>query len=138
MKTEKLSQQVLLEVLTREIETLQKASKEVNRAYPLVKAELDRLERQHIIAQVNTQPLEVFHDKLNRQLSQGVVIPKWVMRSLIGIIAWALLMTGLSVWFYRSSNDYQEQAQYWYEKSQVLDKQLAQPTPDVPKGKEKR
>ncbi len=138
MKTEKLSQQVLLELLIREIETLQKASKEVSRAYPLVKDQLDRLEKRPLVAQVDTQPLEAFHHKLNNQLSRGILMPKWMMGSLIGIVAWAFLMTGLSVSFYLSKVDYEERAQYWAQKANDLEQQLAQPEPDLSKGKQKR
>ncbi|MDO1451520.1 hypothetical protein Q0590_34930 [Rhodocytophaga aerolata] len=137
MKTEKLSQQVLLELLTREIETLQKASKVVNQVVPLVKDQIDRLEKRPLVAQVDTAPLEAFHHRVNTQLSRGILMPRWMMGSLIGIVAWALLMTALSVLFYVSKADYKQRAEYWAQKAYDLEQELAQPKPDLSKGKKK-
>jgi FtsZ-binding cell division protein ZapB len=127
-----LSQQVVLEVLLREVESLKEANKELQRSYALAKEQSDRLEKTRLVAQVNTQPLQAFTEqleaklkraeslvkvdtapldafqkKLDQRLGKATMLPNWLLYCLVGLLCWSLLATALGVNFYRSADTYE-------------------------------
>jgi len=85
MKNEKLSQQVLMEVLTAEIETLKFASKKINEVAPAVSRKLDEVKELRLTASLDSheindikRTLSNFSDKLDKKLSKGKILPNWV------------------------------------------------------------
>ena len=148
---ENLGQKVLAEVLIREVEALQKANKEIQSAFPLVKSQLEDLKKTRLVAQVNTQPLtefnaqlearlkrveslvkvdtsglESFQKQLDSRLKAGIVLPKWLLYSVIGLAFWALLATVLAVHYHGTSAEYESTQLQYYNQARNLQLELEQ------------
>jgi len=148
---ENLAQKVLVEVLIREVEALQKANKELQSAFPLIKGQIQELKNMPLIAQVNTQPLntfnaqlearlkqveslvkvdtsslESFQNRLDRRLQTGLVLPKWLLYSTIGLVFWALLATTFAVRYHGTSNRYESAQLQYYNQARNLQIELQQ------------
>lgn len=90
MTKDKLSQQILLEVLTREIETMKAATKLINEVAPAVKRKLDEVVDLELEASINPNQINQMEAIFKRYLSQlseklpeRILFPKWLLISII-------------------------------------------------------
>jgi len=124
-KTEKLSQQKLLEVLTAEIEDLKKATKDINQVAPVVHKQLEELKKTTVRVQVDTSPLERFSNHLEQRLKSAIVIPQWTLYVWGFLLLWSILSSILA---YTAMNKAQENAtasEEWMKRAQMFEEKLA-------------
>lgn len=125
MKQPQLSQTMLLEVLTKQIESLKNSSKLIQDVYPKVAqqlAQLDELTKSRKIP-VDLKPLQEEHHRLKQTLNanrNNMTLPKWGWIGILGIIAVMLIAVSTSVWFYRDRESFQNEAAYWKQQHQQL------------------
>lgn len=68
------------------------------------------------VIQVDTKPLDELDQKLlyhTERMKRGLNLPRWLVYAVIGMGIWATLATGLGVWFYRNSDEKEEEARYF-------------------------
>lgn len=94
---ENLSQRKLLEVLTHEIEVLQKTAKNINEAGPIIAQRLQELKETKLIAKVDSSELKSITRDHQDFVQSRIAIPKWF---LIVFAVITLIMTIQSIWLY--------------------------------------
>lgn len=86
-----LSQRKLLEILTSEIELLNKTTGNIKEVAPEIARQLDELKRTKLTVDLNTGRLEQILADHEQVTKRNVVIPKWFL-VLIGVVIVALLI----------------------------------------------
>ncbi len=81
-----LSQQKLLEILCHEIDMLQETSKNIKEVAPEIARQLHKLKTTKLKFDLNTDKLEELLENHKHELKKSVVIPKWVLWVLGGMI----------------------------------------------------
>lgn len=89
-----LSQQKLLEVLIHEIDMLRETSKNINEVAPEIARQLEKLKTTGVKATLNTEHLEWLLANHEETLKKSVVIPRWFLWLVWGVII-ILLSFGL-------------------------------------------
>ena len=89
-----LSQQKLLEILTEEIEMLQQTTKNIKEVAPEIARQLHELKTSKIKLDLNTDKLEELLDDNQRKLQKSVVMPRWFLWLVAGV-----LMASIVNWF---------------------------------------
>lgn len=82
----KLSQQKLLEILTAEIEILQQTSKNIKEIAPEIEKQLHKLQTSKLKFDLNTERLEWLLANHEKRLKESIVIPKWFLGMVVGLI----------------------------------------------------
>ena len=91
-----LSQRKLLEILTSEIELLNKTSENIKQVAPEIARQLDELKRTKLKVELNTGRLEQILADHEQSMKKKVIIPRWFL-VLIGVVILVLLIQIL--WF---------------------------------------
>jgi len=81
MAKQNISQQIIFEVLTREIESLNKATRDIHSVAPEINQQLKELRsyRDHgFVAKVEMKAFEALEHRLKSNLDRFIVLPKWV------------------------------------------------------------
>lgn len=86
-----LSQRKLLEILTSEIELLNKTSGNIKEVAPEIARQLDDLKRTKLKVDLNTGRLEQILANHEKTMKKKVVIPRWFL-VLIGVVIIFLLI----------------------------------------------
>ena len=81
-----LSQQKLLEILTSEIETLKQTTENINEIAPEIARQLHALKTTKVKIGVDTDKLEQLLDDHKRKLEKSVVIPRWFLWLIVGVL----------------------------------------------------
>lgn len=81
-----LSQQKLLEILTSEIETLKQTTENINEIAPEIARQLHALKTTKVKIGVDTDKLEQLLDDHQRKLEKSVVIPRWFLWLIVGVL----------------------------------------------------
>jgi len=114
----KLSQQVLLSILTEEIETLHKSTETIKKLLPQTDARIERLEEAYNRPlSVDVSLMKEEHGRIKESLSKGVKMPQW---SIIALGLLLLLFVGSSLGFYhyyQKADEWEKTANHWYEKA---------------------
>ena len=91
---ENLSQRKLLEILTSEIEILQQTSKNIKSISPEIAKQLNELKTARLKVDLKTDKLEELLENHKRELKKFVVIPKWFLWMIVGV-----LLISVANWF---------------------------------------
>jgi len=91
---ENLSQRKLLEILTSEIEILQQTSKNIKSISPEIAKQLNELKTARLKVDLKTDKLEELLENHKRQLKKFMVIPKWFLWMIVGV-----LLISVANWF---------------------------------------
>lgn len=86
-----LSQQKLLEILTSEIEVLERTTKDIKEVAPEIARQLNHLKTAKIKVDLNTDILERLLKEHKQVLEKSVVIPRWFLWLLAAIIIWLII-----------------------------------------------
>ena len=86
-----LSQQKLLEILTAEIETLQQTSKDIKEVAPEIAKQLNELKTARLKVDLKTDKLEELLEIHKRELKKYVIVPKWFLFLIGGVIIWSVI-----------------------------------------------
>lgn len=122
MKKENISQRTLMEVLTKEIETLKTATQKINEVAPAVSRKLEEFRNMELTANLNQSQIneieaifERYLPELDKKVARSTTLPKWLIISLL--IAFFSLATsvGFNIHQRNKFNDMKETAQYWYD-----------------------
>ena len=89
-----LSQQKLLEILTSEIELLEQTTKDIKEVAPEIARQLNHLKTAKIRVDLNTYKLEQLLDEHKKELKKSVVIPRWFLFVIAGV-----LLASVIKWF---------------------------------------
>ncbi|WP_320111605.1 SNARE domain-containing protein [Draconibacterium orientale] len=81
-----LSQQKLLEILTSEIETLKQTTENINEIAPEIDRQLQILKTSKLKYEVDTDKLEQLLKDHKRKLEKSVVIPRWFLWLVVGVL----------------------------------------------------
>ncbi|RKD92645.1 hypothetical protein [Mangrovibacterium diazotrophicum] len=76
---EKLSQQVLLSILTDEIDKLQITTKNINEIAPEIDRQLRELKTTKLVVEVKTDHLEKLLKEHQQVINSKTIIPKWFL-----------------------------------------------------------
>jgi len=83
---ENLSQRKLLEILTSEIEILQQTSKNIKAISPEIAKQLNEQKTARLKVDLKTDKLEELLENHKRELKKFVVIPKWFLAIIVGVL----------------------------------------------------
>ncbi len=86
-----LSQQKLLEILTSEIETLKQTTENINEIAPEIARQLQILKTTKLKYDINTDRLEQLLEDHKRKLEKSVVIPRWFLWVIVGVLLVAVI-----------------------------------------------
>lgn len=121
-KKEKISQQTLMEVLTHEIETMNAAAQKVNEVAPAVSRKLDEVKNMTFTADVNPHQINQmeaifkrFLTQLGDKLPQRVLLPKWLIISIIIMFFSLAVSVGYNFIQRAEIKALNETARYWYD-----------------------
>jgi alpha-L-fucosidase len=122
MTKEKLSQQTLLEVLTREIETMKAATKLINEVAPAVNRKLNEVKDLELKASINPNQINQMEaifkrylSQLNKKLPERILFLKWLFVSLLIAFFSFAASVGYNIYQKNEYNSMKETAQYWYD-----------------------
>lgn len=90
-----LSQRKLLEILTSEIELLNKTTGNIKEVAPEIARQLDELKRTKLKVDLNTGRLEQILADHEQVMKKNVVIPRWFL-VLIGVVI--ILLSAQMLW----------------------------------------
>jgi len=122
MKQENLSQRVLMEVLTQEIETLKAASKTINQVAPAVEQKLNEVKNMRLTASVNRDQINEMEaifkrylPELDKKVARSVTLPNWLIISLF--VAFISLTVSVGINFHQKNKfkEMETSARYWYD-----------------------
>jgi hypothetical protein len=88
MAKQNISQQVIFEILTREIESLKKATSDIHAVAPEINQQLKELRnyRDHgFVAKVDMKPFEALEYRLKSSLDRFKVLPNWTIFFLFAV-----------------------------------------------------
>lgn len=122
MKQENLSQRVLMEVLTQEIETLKAASKTINQVVPAVDQKLNEVKNLRFTASVNRDQINEMEaifkrylPELDKKVARSVTLPNWLIISFILSFISLSVSIGINVHQKNKFKKLEGTAQYWYD-----------------------
>lgn len=122
MKQENLSQRVLMEVLTQEIETLKAASKTINQVVPAVDQKLNEVRNMRLTASVNRDQINEMEaifkrylPELDKKVSRSVTLPNWLIISLILAFISLSVSIGINVHQKNKYKEMEKSARFWYD-----------------------
>ncbi len=132
MSKESISQRRVMEILVKEIETLHSATKTIHEVAPVVKQRLNEVKELRLTASLDSheindikRTLSNFSDKLDRKLSNGKILPNWVVIAFISMFDLFGASVGLNVHWKaqleiqkidgRNIEEWKELAESWYD-----------------------
>lgn len=122
MKQENLSQRVLMEVLTQEIETLKAASKTINQVVPAVDQKLNEVRNMRLTASVNRDQINEMEaifkrylPELDKKVSRSVTLPNWLIISLFLAFISLSVSIGINVHQKNKFKEMEKLARSWYD-----------------------
>ena len=100
---EKLSQQVLLSILTEEIDKLQITTKNINEIAPVIDRQLRELKTTKVKVGINTVPLEKLLNEHKQLIKKQAIIPKWFLYFIFSLVLIIVILFSFCCFLLRSS-----------------------------------
>jgi len=100
---EKLSQQVLLSILTEEIDKLYITTKNINEIAPEIDRQLKELKTAKVKVEINMLPLEKLLYEHKQHINKHAIIPKWFLYFFFLLVVVIVILFSFCCFLLRSS-----------------------------------
>lgn len=113
MARENLSQRVLLEVLTKEIEVLKAATKQVNRTLPKFEGYINDMDGK--ISQIKGSKVSIDTSELEKAFKGKMTAPKWLIWAFLTSFVLAVGAGVFAFYQHKDKQAWEQEATYWHQ-----------------------
>ena len=125
MKTENISQRVILEILVQEVETLKKSNEIIKTIVPKIDTKINQI--QDIKVNIDAADVDDFKTilsnyqeefiRISKKQLKYLSLPNWLMITIFSLFLITTISVSLDFYYYNKFKKADEVVQYWYQKA---------------------